>query len=447
MPLYEDGKFCPIFIGDMHPVKLMDGNNVIEPTEVEVSGETLNVGKTYNDTAYLTINGKTIETGTGTKAPDNPYVFSSAGQGDNFDVVSRTPNLVTNGNFADTTGYFGSGFTVSASNNILTALGNVTAVAGSFYTDLSLPVVTGKKIFFRAKVKAKSSFTSIDAVLRGSTSGTTGTVTFQAITTPTIDNEHTLHGVATVGATITGNIRLTVRAFDTGGNILNKSFEVQEMFAVDMGNTVESSSIYNLTAAQMSTLFPNWVAKKDSTTNFPYTLRSLPDGTKDYDVTDAVAKTRKLYMNIGEATIIGGGAMFVYNTFADVVRFSMYLSTYAGNGVANGDIVCSHLPNAKDAFTSNSENIFIHSSSAANFYVSFTKSRLGIIDTDTDAIKITKCKEWLALNPVKAQYKLAVPVVTDLNYEEVKTYYPQTQIYTNADVQPTLEGKFRVIGT
>ena len=40
MPLYENGKYHALFIGDMHPVKLMDGNKVVfEPNVSELSGE------------------------------------------------------------------------------------------------------------------------------------------------------------------------------------------------------------------------------------------------------------------------------------------------------------------------------------------------------------------------------------------------------------------------
>ena len=45
-------------------------------------------------------------------------------------------------------------------------------------------------------------------------------------------------------------------------------------------------------------------------------------------------------------------------------------------------------------------------------------------------------------------YELAVlPDPISLTYEAVKQYYPQTNVYTNATVQPILEGKFRIIGT
>ena len=50
-----------------------------------VSGETLYVNDTYNDTAYLAILGKPIETGIGEKSPYNPYVFQSV---ENFDITS-----------------------------------------------------------------------------------------------------------------------------------------------------------------------------------------------------------------------------------------------------------------------------------------------------------------------------------------------------------------------
>ena len=52
-----------------------------------------------------------------------------------------------------------------------------------------------------------------------------------------------------------------------------------------------------------------------------------------------------------------------------------------------------------------------------------------------------------ALVGTKFIYKLATPIISPLTYTAVKQYYPQTNIYTNATVQPTLEGKFRVIGT
>ena len=51
MPLYEDGKYHALFIGNMHPVKLMDGNKVVFSLMFQVNGEGLS-DKTYNDSAF-----------------------------------------------------------------------------------------------------------------------------------------------------------------------------------------------------------------------------------------------------------------------------------------------------------------------------------------------------------------------------------------------------------
>lgn len=53
--------------------------------------------------------------------------------------------------------------------------------------------------------------------------------------------------------------------------------------------------------------------------------------------------------------------------------------------------------------------------------------------------------EFTAGRPVTVYFKLATPIVTDLTYKEVATYYTYTNIYTDAIVQPILEAKIRVI--
>ena len=50
MPLYEDGKYHEMIIGDFHPVKVMDGDRTIARAKtVEKSGTTLEWSDTYND--------------------------------------------------------------------------------------------------------------------------------------------------------------------------------------------------------------------------------------------------------------------------------------------------------------------------------------------------------------------------------------------------------------
>lgn len=64
MPLFEDNKYHFPFIGNIHPVKIMDGNKVIyEPKTLEQSGTSLTFNNTYNDFVdRLEIEGKTQET-------------------------------------------------------------------------------------------------------------------------------------------------------------------------------------------------------------------------------------------------------------------------------------------------------------------------------------------------------------------------------------------------
>ena len=60
-------------------------------------------------------------------------------------------------------------------------------------------------------------------------------------------------------------------------------------------------------------------------------------------------------------------------------------------------------------------------------------------------------KAWLTAEhtngtPVTVYYRLAAPTETPLGYEEIKTFYPYTQIYTTSIIQPALVGKIRILG-
>ena len=161
MPLYEDSKYHPLFIGDMHPVKLMDGNKVVfEPNVSELSGEGLSVNKTYNDSAFVRINGNTQEIGEGDKSPDNPYELKSV---NNFDLVSSGKNLfdVINSNMSmdtSTGSYSKIGSVITAQGNNSTA-GQYAAsrgwlfLAGNITSLYQIPVFAGKTYTFSMDVK------------------------------------------------------------------------------------------------------------------------------------------------------------------------------------------------------------------------------------------------------------------------------------------------------
>lgn len=134
----------------------------------------------------------------------------------------------------------------------------------------------------------------------------------------------------------------------------------------------------------------NYEPYKGNTINFSYTLRSLPDGTKDYIEIDNVNKTSRLYRNIGNVTLESGTEWTVEGA------------------VENSSIRCTHLTN--------------------NVLVGTTLTSSTAVSSSHDII-----------------YQLETSIITDLEYEEVKTYYTYTNIYTNATIQPMLDGKIRII--
>jgi len=174
------------------------------------------------------------------------------------------------------------------------------------------------------------------------------------------------------------------------------------------------------------------------TTNFPYILRSLPDGTKDYIEIDDVTKTARLVRNVGEIILNGSENWGLNGDSGDRYLIDLPLSAQSGYTVI--DASCSHYPYKTSVWqTAGTENGFLTA-----FVSGFAAQRLYIRSIDYKSVAAFKA--FLASNPVKVQYKLATPIVTNLNYEAVKQYYPHTNVYSSATVQPLLNGRFRILG-
>ena len=130
-----------------------------------------------------------------------------------------------------------------------------------------------------------------------------------------------------------------------------------------------------------------------STINFPYTLRSLPDGVADTITIRNDLKTTIAQPKLKTVTLSAGNEW----TIADAKLNSSFRCTAIKPSNLVGNVLTS-------------------------------------VEDITSEFQLT--------------YELAVlPDAIPLDYEAVKTFYPQTNVYTNATVKPTLEGKFRVIGT
>lgn len=145
-------------------------------------------------------------------------------------------NLVSNGDFSDgTSGWSaGTGSTISAASNILTAtgLGGSTTVAA--FNNTSTPLVVGKRYFIRAKLKVtNNSCTNIYIRINGSVSGSSTSVSSQA--TPTQNNVYTLSGIYVHDGTRAGNVQVIVRHDYVDDITANgKVMEVQEVVAIDV---------------------------------------------------------------------------------------------------------------------------------------------------------------------------------------------------------------------
>lgn len=374
-------------------------------------------------------------------SPDYPSNINSPS---NFDLITRKNNLISNGNFENGTTDFANygGFSLSAVDNVLTATGNTAVVGGTIGQTTDLPVILNQKIYFRCKIKPKHPFTSIDAILRGSTSGTTGTVIFQTISNLTVNNEYILEGIATASELLTGNVRIGIRGYNSVSNILGMAFEIKEVIAIDMGVS-SVSSIYNKTVTEMNAIYPNWDDKESKTINFPYTLNRFTDGTADYIEIDNINKTAKLYNNVGNFVLTEdmGFVTYTYNNLLGV-QSSLSTDLIFENYIRVAG-VCSHEKRVGAFYSSTGTYMWIGVNNQRIYWI-------GILDW-LGFTTITQFKTWLGEqaasgNTVTCMYKLITPVVTNLNYDEVTTYYPYTKIYTNATVQPTLDGKIRVQG-
>ena len=70
---------------------------------------------------------------------------------------------------------------------------------------------------------------------------------------------------------------------------------------------------------------------------------------------------------------------------------------------------------------------------------------IGVLDTDTDAVKIASFKSWLAANPVTVYYKLATPTTVQLTPHLPVVHTGIKTISIGADVVPNLSATVKAI--
>ena len=403
------------------PVSLYLGNKKIAGYEYsEVTGESLSVSDTYNSDCSITINGLTIETGTGDKAPDNLYTLNSVS---NFDLTTCGKN--------------------------------------AFNSDNLYAIFAAKIIAFGSTPSTWLSYVTVDGrrCLRNGQVGITTNSVLHSSFKPNTQYYITLEVKKTDG-TGTG---VSIRANYTDGTGSYVSHVLDGWKKIEIITPVGKSvaSITQLYSSVVTTFFnldsmmicelpsdTNYVPYIGGTINFPHTLRSLPDGTKDYIVIDNVARTAKLYRHINEIILSGDSNWQSYGSNANYTGFytSSSYPALAGQVFLTNTLLarCNRFRHSQQTVYDKSGNAYWLLAEGTNrVYLSIANSLTGINFADGGETKVPKFKAWLANNPIEIHH-IATPTITTLPYTAVKQYYPQTNVYTNATVQPTLSGNFRM---
>lgn len=212
---------------------------------VEVSGEMLSVPNTYDDSAYLKINGRTVEIGEGDKGPDNPYELRGTGD---FDLVSAGKNL-----FDKTKAVLG---------YRLGGAGTLVALQTAYVSDY-IPVIPTATYYLSNYAFSQRYAEFYD------------------------DNKN-----------FASSVLLPVGGADTSIVIPNNAVFLRISGAISALDTTQLEL--------GNTATPYTPFRGMQTVHIPYMLRSLPDGTKDYIEIDNVQK-RAWYQHILKKDTLSAG--------------------------------------------------------------------------------------------------------------------------------------------
>lgn len=184
-----------------------------------------------------------------------------------------------------------------------------------------------------------------------------------------------------------------------------------------------------------------------------YSGYTYTDGTKCYVADYVYAQYDRAYkvQNIGNGFITQDSAVYTKDWRNSATTFGvMYRSgSFPSKPYASGAVS----PVLSSCFQATSYDRLY---AATNCGISVYNSSAGIglvlrIDTAYFENYDTYYSS-LATNPIEVQYILNTPITTDITdtaegqalLQVAKTYYPQTNISTNANILPMLEGKFKV---
>ena len=166
-------------------------------------------------------------------------------------------------------------------------------------------------------------------------------------------------------------------------------------------------------------------------------LRGLPDGTKDtYD-----AVTGQITRRVGFKVFDGTESLAIDTILTNTIRFGYY--NLRVNPLMQS-MYCTHFISPSGS-TKDIEHCNNGGGNPSIFFW-ISKERLGIAETDTNVVILSKCQEWLdaqyaAGTPVTVQYKLAEPTIEQIDPLLLPTY-PR---YTTLNCSEQMAAKVRVV--
>jgi len=412
--LYLADKKAKLFKGDYKPVGLYLGNKKVTGYEyAEQTGEYLTFENTYNDSAYLKIIGNTLEIGEGEKSPDNPYELKSVGDDGGFDLVSAGRNLIPP---------FTNDYTVTFQGVTMSVLkgGQSVKVDGEFTGSSPGGRIVLRSVAGRIKLEGGVTYTFSAHHIGGTYSRMSAYLNRVSNNTFIASADFKGTGVQITPSEDTECYIGIVLSVDA------KCEDAEFVFQIERGFSTS----------------PYTPFRGAQTVHMPYTLRSLPDGTCDYIEVDNVQKRAWYYQLTGEKVLDGTENWQKYREpLWTENKIGVALYSITPKATASTGELCTHFHRAlvtgEPGFVATANGFRAISS---GFYFAITISGI----TDIESWQSFLAAQHAAGTPVIVIYKLAEPIITELDYNAVKTYYPYTQIYTTATVQPTLEAKIRV---
>lgn len=181
--------------------------------------------------------------------------------GKQLNVGSLATNIVTNGNFPDTTGWTAADTSnaLSAANNILSLTGSLTARFPSARHSANNTCVAGHKIYIKANMRITSDLTavvghSMKVVVSGATSGSELTV--EQVNSPTQNTWYEFNGIVTL-TDQTGATQLRCsQVYGDADTANGKVMEIKEVRAVNLTSVFGAGNEPSVT--ECDAIFKDW---------------------------------------------------------------------------------------------------------------------------------------------------------------------------------------------